>query len=142
MNEEKRWQYLLDLDDELLKGGVIMSEWCTFITRDADIAFAKGAPLASILTAVAAIETHLRSESEPKCKETLYELVKNAEIEESLKGDIQRLRRYRNKWVHVNDPWEDHFLLENPDRHEKELEEIAILAARVLRKVLYSFQWV
>ena len=42
MTEDERWAHLVALDDELLKGGVIHSEWCTFIVRDADTAFAGG----------------------------------------------------------------------------------------------------
>ena len=59
MNRDERWKYLAALDDELLKGGVILSEWCSFIVREADTAFAEGANLASILTAVSGIETYV-----------------------------------------------------------------------------------
>lgn len=52
MNQEKRWEMLIALDEELLKGGVVLSEWCSFIVREADMAFVNGAHLASILTAV------------------------------------------------------------------------------------------
>ena len=30
MNEEERWTFITALDDELLKGGVILSEWCSW----------------------------------------------------------------------------------------------------------------
>ena len=63
MIEQERWDYLLKLDEELLVGGVILSEWCSMIVREADTAYARGAHLASILTAVSGIETYLRSES-------------------------------------------------------------------------------
>ena len=62
MTEEERWNHLVALDDEIPKGGVILSEWCSLIVREADIAFVKGANLATILTAIAGIETHLRAE--------------------------------------------------------------------------------
>ena len=55
-----RWAHLVCLDEELLLGNVVLSEWAAFIVREADMAFALGADLASILTAVSAIETHLR----------------------------------------------------------------------------------
>jgi len=48
MTSDDRWDHLIALDDELLKGGVILSEWCSFIVREADTAFASGAYLASI----------------------------------------------------------------------------------------------
>jgi len=49
MNKDERWKHLVALDEELLKGGVILSEWCSFIVREADSAFVHGAHLASIL---------------------------------------------------------------------------------------------
>lgn len=58
MDADARWQHLIKLDDDLLKGGVMLSEWCAFIVRDVDTAFSAGAHLGCILTAVAAIETH------------------------------------------------------------------------------------
>ena len=62
MPDEDRWKFLTDLDDEILKGGVILSEWCSFIVRETDLAFVAGAHLATIITATAGIETYLRSE--------------------------------------------------------------------------------
>ena len=62
MTEEDKWQYLVDLDERLLLGGVILSEWAAFLIRDADTAFVGGAHLASIITGLAGVETHLRGE--------------------------------------------------------------------------------
>lgn len=64
INQEQRSQYLNSLDDELLQGGFILSEWCIFIVRQCDIAFVHGANLACILTAVSGIETYLRALSQ------------------------------------------------------------------------------
>lgn len=104
MNQDERWTQLIALDEELLKGGVILSEWCSFIVREADTAFASGAHLASILTAVSGIETYLRSEHSETGKERLVELINRASIDSSLKADLHTLRKYRNKWVHVDNP--------------------------------------
>jgi hypothetical protein len=41
MTEEERWNYLNELDDNMLKGGVVLSGWCTFIVQEADIAFVR-----------------------------------------------------------------------------------------------------
>jgi hypothetical protein len=62
MNEQERWQLITDLDEGLLKEGVTLSEWSAFLVRDADTAFASGADLAAILTALAAVESHLKYE--------------------------------------------------------------------------------
>ncbi|WP_156524471.1 hypothetical protein [Halomonas sp. G11] len=31
MNEKERWNHIVPLDQELLMGGVILSEWCSFL---------------------------------------------------------------------------------------------------------------
>ena len=142
MTEDERWSHLAALDDELLKGGVILSEWCSLIVLEADTAFANGAHLASILTAVSGIETYLRSEYSVIGKERLVELINRAEIEADLKADLHVLRKYRNRWVHVDSPWEDENLLEHPEVVEGELEEMALFAAHALRRTIYENQWV
>ncbi|WP_035359455.1 hypothetical protein [Edaphobacter aggregans] len=142
MNEEERWHLLVVLDDELLTGGVILSEWCSFITREADTAFAKGAYLASILASVSAIETHLRSENMQTGRKRLVELIDSAGLKPELAQDLHKLRRYRNKWVHVEAPWDDEALVEDPGRYEKELEEMAFVAVKALRQTIYFYQWV
>lgn len=142
LTEDERWAHLAALDDELLKGGVILSEWCTVIVRDADMAFTSGAHLAAILTAVSGIETYLRSEHSKTGRERLAELIDNAEIDASLKIDLHALRKYRNKWVHVDRPWEDEELLEHPEAIEDELEEMAFFAVRALRRTIYESQLV
>jgi len=142
MTEGQRWDFLTQLDDELLKGGVILSEWCSFIVKEADLAFVKGAHLASILTVVSGVETYLRSEYAQDRKQRLYELIELLPMDSKLKCDLHRLRQYRNKWVHVGDPWSDEELLLQPEKSEKELEEMAIFAAKVLRRTIYENQWI
>jgi hypothetical protein len=117
MNEEERWTFITALDDELLKGGVILSEWCSFIVRETDIAFAAGAHLAAIVTAMAGIETYLRSEYGADQRMSLYALIEHSPVVETLKGDIHALRKFRNRWVHVPDPQDDQDVLENSKRH-------------------------
>lgn len=141
MNEE-RWEILNSLDDELLNGGVILSEWCSCIVREVDLAFVGGAHLATILTAVAGIEAYLRSEYTVTGKERLVDLISNAPISEDFKNDLHRLRKYRNKWVHVDEPWNDGQLLERPEETEHELEKMALFAVRSLRRSIYENQWV
>lgn len=138
MDIQNRWEHLGALDEELLKGGVILSEWCVFIVRDADTAFASGAHLASILTAVSGIETYLRSEYSRSSQERLVLLIDRAPVAAALKADLHALRKYRNKWVHVTDPWDDAALIAAPDELEDELEEMAFFALRTLRRTIYQ----
>jgi hypothetical protein len=142
MSQDDRWAQIVALDEELLRGGVILSEWCSFIVREADMAFAAGANLASILTAVSGIETYLRSEHSEAGKKRLVELINRASIDAGLKDDLHMLRKYRNKWVHVDEPWNDSSLLARPEETEQELERMALFAARALRKTIYENPWV
>lgn len=136
--EEERWEYLVRLDDELLKGGVILSEWCTFIVREADTAFAHGAYLGSILTSVTGIETYLRSEYAGHPRERLVDLIDKATLHGTLSDDLHKLRKYRNRWVHVDSPWDDTNLLESPQDTENELRDVAYFAVQCLRRTLYE----
>jgi hypothetical protein len=140
MTEEDKWKYLVELDERLLQGGVILSEWATFLIRDADTAFVGGAYLASIITGLAGVETHLRGEGGSN-KQRLVELIDASDLEEDLKQELQILRRYRNNWVHVADPWDDDALLEAPEKHESELEEMARRCAVALRRTIYTNPW-
>lgn len=145
MNEIEKRKYIVELDEELLRGGVILSEWSTFLIRDADTAFCNGAYLAAILTAVAGIESHLRFEyqgCENKQNEGLYELICSSPIENDLKKELHLLRKFRNQWVHVNEPQDDEKLLENPSQIESEIEAVATKAIRLLRQVIYLEQWI
>lgn len=142
MNTDERWSHLIALDEELLKGGVILSEWCSFIVREADTAFVNGAHLATILTAVSGIETYLRSEYATRGRDRLVQLIDHASISDDLKTDLHVLRKYRNRWVHVDDPWCDESLIEKPEEMERELERMAFFAARVLRRTIYENQWI
>ena len=110
MIENEKWKYISELDDELLQGGAILSEWSTFLIRDDDTAFCNGAYLATILTAAAGIESHLRFEYQIQNNEKylgLYELIEISSIDNSLKQELHNLRKYRNQWVHVNEPQDD-----------------------------------
>lgn len=141
MNEDQRWEYLSGLDEEFLLGGVVLSEWCIFIARDADVAFVHGAHLAVILLTVSAIETHLRVEYSGK-HARLVDLIDASNLSADLKADLHALRKYRNKWVHVGDPCDDHALLKSPAETEEELEISASFAVRILRRVIYADPWV
>lgn len=142
MTEDERWNYLNALDEELMKGGVILSEWCALIIRETDTAFVKGAYLAAILTAVAGIETYLRSERLPSDGARLVDLINKAPVLDTLREELHKLRKYRNKWVHVGEPWEDKSILESPDLYEKELECMSFVAMRLLRMTIYTNPWV
>lgn len=141
MDTGERWNYLVRLDEELLKGGIITSERTAFLIRHADIAFFHEAHLAAILTAVAAIETHLRAES-PNGRTRLVDLIDSSDLETELKAELQYIRRFRNSWVHVDDPWDDSVFLEESEQSEQALFDASRRALIALRKTVYSNPWV
>jgi hypothetical protein len=132
---------LSQLDEELLKGGVIISEWCTFLIRESDKAFEAGAYLAAILTAMSAIETFLRSEIPSGRKMRLVDLISASGEAPEFTDTLNDLRVYRNRWVHVNEPWNDEELLNFTGDVERELESKAFTCVRALRQLVYSNQW-
>jgi hypothetical protein len=141
MDVDERWQFLADLDEALLKGGAVLSEKSAILIRHADLAFVGSAHLACLLTAMAAIEAHLRGEWSGN-KLRLVDLIDASELEDSLKQELHAIRRYRNGWVHVDDPWDDEHLLENPEKAEEELFDMAKRVVVVLRKTIYDNPWI
>lgn len=128
MTEEDKWTYIINLDEELLKGGVILSEWTTFLVKDAESAFCADANLSSILSCQAAIESHLRYEYfDPKESKRwgFYDLIEKSSLPTDLKTELHELRKFRNKWVHVENPFDDSDLLKRPAYHEQELAQFA-----------------
>jgi hypothetical protein len=143
MTEEEKWYYINQLDEELLLGGVILSEWTTFLAKDAETAFCSGAYLASILVSQSAIESHFRYDyfnlADTK-RWSFYDLIEKANLDSELKKELHNLRIYRNKWVHVNDPSNDNELLERPEYYEAELEEFSKSTIKTMLKILYINQ--
>jgi hypothetical protein len=141
MSETERSGFLMALDSELLKGGVTLSEWCSFIVCECDVAFIAGANLATIVTAMAGIETYLRAEYSLGERASFFDLIKRAPLANDLKREIDILRKYRNRWVHVADPENDQDLLDHPERYSQELEEVGRQAVRTLRRTIYENQF-
>lgn len=141
MNANQRLDYLVKLDEKLLKGGVITSEKSAILIRNADLAFVNEAHLASILTAVSAIESHLRSEY-PSQGKRLADLIDSADLEDDLKSELHAIRKFRNLWVHVEDPWDDQFFLENPEEVEVKFLEMTKRSLTALRRTVYSNPWI
>jgi hypothetical protein len=141
MTEEMKWEYINQLEEEFLQGGLILSEWTTFLTKDAETAFCSNSNLASILACQAAIESHLRFdyfEVEESKGWGFFLLIENSSLPENLKKDLHELRIYRNKWVHVKDPSDDSDLLERPEYHENEILEVAKKSIKTMLKTLFT----
>lgn len=141
MTPEQKEAFVLFLEDELLKGGVLLPEWTTRISQEATESFIGGQHLACLLTGMAAVETQLRSEHGDS-KTRLQDLISQSGLTESLKTKLHALRRYRNRWVHVSDPWDDQVLLGESEIVEEELFQMSKLCVEVMLRVLFSNQWV
>lgn len=139
-NEDEKWNYIVRLDEELLKGGVILSEYVSELIRNADISFVHGAYWASIITSVAAIEAYFKSETGCNNKK-LYELINECGLDNKDIELLHNLRRYRNQIVHINDPWNDEPILSSYDTFSANEEKITKEAIRLLRVVVYSDPW-
>ena len=121
VGEDDRWQFILSLDEELLKGGATMSEWSVFIARECDLVFVAGANLATIIVAAAATETYLRAEYGTSSRSSFFKLIDQAPIAPDLKDDLHKLRTYRNQWVHISNPEDDRSIHDKPEIYEAEL---------------------
>jgi hypothetical protein len=107
---------------------------------EADTAFIKNAHLAAIVTAMAGVEAQLRFDhSEPGDHLTLSQLIDKSALPGDLKNEIHELRRFRNKWVHVSDPWDESLLehLDHPETLRTQLEPWALRAVTALRHAFY-----
>jgi hypothetical protein len=145
MTESEKWDYINRLDEELLLGSVLLSEWTTFLVKDAETAYCSGAYLASILTIQAAVESHLRFDYFTTTDTKglfFYDLINKSSLNDDLKEELHDLRKYRNKWVHVNDPENDDELLERPEYYVEELETFSTKAIKTMLKTIYSDQGV
>jgi hypothetical protein len=145
MNYDAKWKLIVSLDERYLKGGVVLSELTASLVRDADTAFCSGAHLSSILSAQAAMECHLRyeySSYHTGSKMGFYDLIEQSPIDAELRTELHRIRRFRNRWVHINDPHDDYDLLARPEYHVEQLEEFAKFTIEKLRRVIYLEQCV
>ncbi len=140
---DDRQRLLVEWDEELLKGGVMLSEWSVFQIRDADASFCVGADLAAVLVAQAAMESHLRYEYTVHDEHAGFaQLIELSPLPPELTSRLHDVRKARNRWVHVRSPGSDTALLEHPDEHRLELSKLAVRAMRLLREVIYQEQWV
>lgn len=106
---------------------------------------AQGPYLSAILSAQAAMECHLRYEYSSFHNGNrfgFYDLIEQSPIDSELRADLHRVRQFRNRWVHVDDPHDDEDLFARPGYHETQLEAFATFTIEQLRRVIYLEQCV
>ncbi|MDR2546349.1 MAG: hypothetical protein LBC96_02410 [Lachnospiraceae bacterium] len=142
MNQKEREQYWIDLEDKFLKGGAAFSEWCSFIAKDTFAAFVHGADLSTTVMALACVETYLKTENPDLQNQPLYSLVdKESALSCEEKEALNKLRHYRNKWVHTYD-LDDDEIVECEAHFIQEAEEMACLAVKMMLTILFLNQYV
>ena len=55
---------------------------------------------------------------------------------------LHNLRRYRNKFIYINDLWDDDLILDSYEEFSINEERIVMQALRILRSVVYSNPWI
>jgi hypothetical protein len=143
MTEAEREHYIANLDETLFRGtSVEISVWAHFLIVDSDAAFVNGADLAAFMAALCGIETQLRFDhSVPGQRLRFADLIDQSQLSSELKRELHELRRYRNKWVHVSDPWDESLVdrLDQPEPLRQELESWTFRAVTALRQTFYWY---
>lgn len=135
LDQPARRALLITLDEERQERTAVLSEWIECLLTDADTAFLAGADLAALLTALAALETFLRDQVSSVKGGNFASLIENLDVDRETLDDLQELRRFRNRWAHVAEPWDDHDLIIRSNTNEQEREDMAILALRSVGKI-------
>jgi hypothetical protein len=134
--DKNRWEWLANLDNDLLEGGVITSDFSSELIRNADLCYASGAFVACLLVCGAAIETWLREEG--TAGNRFVELIDDSDFDNRTKAAMHALRRNRNRWVHIDVPWEENDLEDQYSKGHERLEKQCKEALRLMRTVVYS----
>ncbi len=135
-------EFMNGLWERYLKGGTIVSEYSTFLAEDAERSWIADADIAVLLVCQAAIETHLRYELQAPRNKTFAYLVETYGFTPELKLKTDKLRKSRNRWVHVSDPSDDEMLQNDPQKHRAELAIDATEALETMVCALCENQFV
>ncbi len=142
MNKEERQKYFIEQEEKLLVGGAAFSEWCTFVSKSVYDAFINGADLATVITGLTCIETYFRTEDMFSKRKNLYTLIEEYPfLNAAERKQLHKLRKYRNRWVHINS-LDDSPILTNEEFYLTEAEEMAFLAVKLLLTVLFSHPFI
>lgn len=126
----KREQTLLDIQDDVLKGGICVQDWTTFQLENAYISYCAGADLSCVVMCQAAIESYMRDD-EQLSDRSFYDLIENCSYDQEMKKKLHKLREYRNHWTHINEQKQE-FVIDY-----EELEEVALFSYRLALEVFH-----
>lgn len=134
--EKQREQRLLDIQYEVLKGGICVQDWTTFQLENAYIAYIAGADLACIVMCQTAIESYIR-DNESLTNRSFFDLIEASSYDDATKKKLHKLREYRNEWTHFNKPVEDEIHID----YEK-LEEMALFSYRLAMEIFHYYPFI
>lgn len=130
--EKQREQRLLDIQDDVLKGGISVQDWTTFQLENAYIAYIAGANLACVIMCQASIESYIRDD-EMLDKRSFYDLIEASSYDYTTKQKLHKLRIYRNSWAHVDNEKAIDYV---------ELEEMAMFSYRLAMEVFHYYPFI
>lgn len=130
----------MQCDAELLRGGIVTSDFAAELIRNADLSFVHDAFVACLVMCGATIETWLREEGTPGNR--FVDLIDASDFDAPTKAEMHALRKERNLWVHIDAPWEDCDLEQQYSNGHPELKAKCESALRLMRKIVYSAPFV
>ena len=130
-----REQALLGIQNDVLKGGICVQDWTTFQLENAYKSYCAGANLSCIVMCQATIESYMRDD-EKLSDRSFFNLIKNSSYDQEMKEKLHKLRKYRNKWTHINEQ-DNEFIID-----EKELEEMALFSYRLALEVFHYYPFI
>ncbi|MBO7608498.1 MAG: hypothetical protein J6T28_12920 [Paludibacteraceae bacterium] len=129
---DKRERVLLDIQEEVLQGGISVQDWTTFQLMNAYISYCAGATLSCIIMCQTTIESYMRDD-EQLSDRSFHDLIENCSYNQEMKRKLHKLRKYRNNWTHINEQGNE-FLID-----ENELEEMALFSYRLALEVFHYY---
>lgn len=129
---EKR---LLDIQEDVLRGGICVQDWTTFQLENAYISYCAGAKLSCVVMCQAAIESFMRDD-ERLSDRNFNNLIEESSYDNEMKEKLHILRKYRNKWTHINEKDEEFYV------DEEELETMALFSYRLALEVFHYYPFI
>lgn len=131
----KREKVLLDIQEDVLKGGICVQDWTTFQLENAFISYCAGATLSCVIMCQTAIESYMRDDEQLNDR-SFYKLIDNSSFDQEMKIKLHKLREYRNKWVHMNEQVNE-FVIDY-----KELDDMAQFSYRLALNVFHYYPFI
>lgn len=135
VKENAREKLLLQIQDEVLKGGICFDDYTSFQLENAYISFCAGADLACVIMCQAAIESYIKEDEALDCK-SFYDIIENCSYSSDFKNRLHPLRKYRNKWMHRKE------IDREISMDYAELEREAISAYRLTLEVFHYYPFI